>query len=484
VLRSALAKRSPFLLRNLISPIVARPLISRLPTVWEITNADWSIDATGLVATRIADATFWGILRSTNALATGRFAATCNVLAYATLFSHVGIDCGANSESDFLGRDGSDIGKSVGYASNGSLYADSSVVATLPAWGASDKVEFEKEDGVRPGSKLTIYLNGSSVWSTNEIAVDLYGQVTGTLVPLNGRVYAAVDDGNGTGTKFTADFGQFGGSVAGLAYTLACDPGTFSIVGQPASLILGYNFGASQGTYTYTGQSANLTIGYVFTASFGTYSYAGQSANLARGYNFTGTFGSFSYSGQPATLTATYGFPAASGIYNYTGQDVGLSYGRALAADAATFSYSGQDAGLLVGLGSSVDPAIFTYTGQTAGLLLGYAISPSFGVFTYTGQDASFSLGSTIFTLTADVGIFTYGGQAAALLRAFTLAIDPGVYAYTGQPAGLGFVGALPAAPAIFTYTGFAARAILNLAEFPSFSGSSGARVSAFFYRP
>jgi hypothetical protein len=67
------------------------------------------------------------------------------------------------------------------------------------------------------------------------------------------------------------------------------------------------------------------------------------------------------------------------------------------------------------------------------------------------------------------------------------MAAEAGVFSYAGQAVTFVLAPSLVADTVTFSYTGQAARAILNMEEFPEGSGGGGTdrpKVVAFFYRP
>jgi hypothetical protein len=171
--------------------------------------------------------------------------------------------------------------------------------------------------------------------------------------------------------------------------------------------------------------------------------------------------GTYSYTGQAAAFLVGTVLASAQGSYSYTGQAAGLSAAYIMPADAGSYSYSGQAAALLAGSLMTADAGVFSYTGQDASLTYGRIMPAAQGSYSYTGQPVTFTLAMSV-----------------------TLSAVHGVYSYTGQAAALGVTSRLIAAMGSYSYIGQAARALLNLDEFPAGGGgSSRPTVVAAFLR-
>ena len=172
-------------------------------------------------------------------------------------------------------------------------------------------------------------------------------------------------------------------------------------------------------------------------------------------YSMTAAVGTFSFTGQAATLRTT--LLAAVGTFSYTGQ--AALFNRSMAGALGTFSYTGQVAQLTATYRMAGALGTFGYTGQVVLLTRAYSMPGALGSFSYTGQSANFT---RLYDMAATVGTFTYAGQAATIGITATMPAGLGTFSYAGQPsmATLSY-GSVP----------------------PSGGGSSGPKVTAFFYR-
>lgn len=138
------------------------------------------------------------------------------------------------------------------------------------------------------------------------------------------------------------------------AYTLTAASGTYSISGQPATILKSKLLTAASGSYSIAGQDATITYtapptGYTIVADYGTYSISGQPASILKGNVLTAGSGSYSISGQDASILKGNVLSAASGSYSIAGQDATITYtgttpAYTLTADYGTYAITGQDA--------------------------------------------------------------------------------------------------------------------------------------------
>ena len=120
---------------------------------------------------------------------------------------------------------------------------------------------------------------------------------------------------HGMASNVAARVGLFVALVAGAVfggastnYTLACDPGAFTV----------------------SGTAGSLEVGRVLSADAGSYAISGTAASLLVGREVAADAGSFTISGTDATLTAARRLSCESGTFTVTGTDASLKVGRKL----------------------------------------------------------------------------------------------------------------------------------------------------------
>ena len=160
---------------------------------------------------------------------------------------------------------------------------------------------------------------------------------------------------------------------SGVAYSLTCNNGSYSVTGQAATLTYvagahAYSLTCANGSYTVTGQNATLT-------------YVGAPQN----YTLTCANGSYAVTGQSATLTysaghTNYTLSCANGTYSVTGQSAILSVAKKLIANNGSYAVTGQAATL-------------TYTPGSASHA--YSLSCANGAYFVNGQSAILSYSGT-----------------------------------------------------------------------------------------
>lgn len=273
------------------------------------------------------------------------------------------------------------------------------------------------------------------------------------------------------------------GAGAVGAYTLAADPGSYSITGTAASLVVGRVVVADAGTVAITGTDASLARGYVLVADAGSVAITGVAADLltgrvvgadagavaitgtdaalARGILLVADAGSYAITGTAADLQRGYGLVAESGSVTITGVaatflrdrilvggtglvevlgggGAGLLYGRVVAADAGAVAITGTAADLLRGYSVAADAGSYSITGVAADLLRGYVVAADAGSIAITGTAADLLRG---YVVAATAGTVTITGTAADLVYgtavAYELAAEAGTVTVTGADAAL-----------------------------------------------
>lgn len=171
----------------------------------------------------------------------------------------------------------------------------------------------------------------------------------------------------------------WGAAASSGAFTLAADPGTYSVTGASSQTISARILDASPSSYSITGAASSTVAGRLLDAGTGSYSITGGAA----------------------ALTGAFSLNAGSGTYAVTGVDPTLQY---TTVGAYTLS---------------ADPGTYTITGANASAVAAYLLDASSGTIAVTGADANL--------------IYAPAG-------AFTLSADPGSYSITGADADLAYV--------------------------------------------
>lgn len=141
-------------------------------------------------------------------------------------------------------------------------------------------------------------------------------------------------------------FSTIPATASGVAYSLTCNNGSYTVTGQNATLTYvgapqNYSLSCANGSYAVNGQVATLTYSaghtnYTLSCANGTYSVTGQSAILTVAKKLLANNGSYTVTGQAATLTYTpgagkvnYVLSCANGSYFVNGQSAILNYSGA-----------------------------------------------------------------------------------------------------------------------------------------------------------
>lgn len=96
-------------------------------------------------------------------------------------------------------------------------------------------------------------------------------------------------------------------STPGGSYSIAAQPGSYSVTGQSSTITRSKHIVADVGSYSLSGQNATINYtptgtNYTITANHGTYSITGQVATLLRSKQIVADAGSYSLTGQNATI--------------------------------------------------------------------------------------------------------------------------------------------------------------------------------------
>jgi hypothetical protein len=96
-----------------------------------------------------------------------------------------------------------------------------------------------------------------------------------------------------------------------VAYSLDCQPGTFTVTGTAATVVAGRVTSADPGSYTLTGFDTTLSRGRFLSADPGSFTLTGVNASTVFGRSIEASPGSFVVTGVLATLD----YSAAPGVF-------------------------------------------------------------------------------------------------------------------------------------------------------------------------
>ena len=230
------------------------------------------------------------------------------------------------------------------------------------------------------------------------------------------------------------------------AYTVAIHP-----AGAQA-----YTLDCQPGSYSVTGAAATLARGLFMSADPGSYAVTGFATTLARGFTINAVPGSYAVTGSAATTVATRVLSADPGAYTVSGAAVTLARGLFLSADPGSYAVSGAAASIVAGRAIAADPGSYALTGADATLVYvpattAYELDAQPGSYAVSGSDATLARG---LFLNAQPGVYAVSGADAALLAGRMIIAAPGEYTLSGVTANLVFSGAPASAARQRTLTG------------------------------
>lgn len=198
------------------------------------------------------------------------------------------------------------------------------------------------------------------------------------------------------------------------AYTLACDYGSYELVGQAMipkaarSLIMGY------GSFALAGQIVLFKHDYKILVGYDAYALTGQALTLKAAFNMAVGYGSYVLNGQEVLFKRGYTILVGYGLYDLIGQDIALKTNHSMAMGYGIYILSGQDVEL-----------------KSA-----FNLSMNYGTYELTGYDIEFvfvpASGGIDYVLAMDAGYYDLAGQDVALKRGYILPMDYGSYVITG----------------------------------------------------
>jgi hypothetical protein len=122
--------------------------------------------------------------------------------------------------------------------------------------------------------------------------------------------------------------------------------GSYSVTGQAVALKWGRLLQVGQGSYAVTGQSVGFVYthagGFTLAIQPGSYTLTGQPAALRAGHRLAASPGSYVVTGQPVALSRGRSVQLAPGTYFLVGNDVGLARTRVLRAETGIYVFTGN----------------------------------------------------------------------------------------------------------------------------------------------
>jgi hypothetical protein len=347
---------------------------------------------------------------------------------------------------------------------------------------------------------------GAFTMAANSIGFALAGtglQTPGTFTPSHTALEAVFDAGATGGASqyhinnaggsvtfsWTANSDDWGATAVSFkeinAYSLSCDPGSYTTTGSDATLTY---TGASLAVRVMDGSTvireevytpgtlatstielttdergditswppfvrlikanAQIDVAEVwFTApesagartlscDAGSHAVTGSDAALTVGRVLSTDAGSHAVTGSDATLTYARAIVTDAGSHAVTGADATLAQpARALETAAGSYVVTGSDATLQFGKVLSADAGSYAVTGADASTLAHRVVSAEVGSHDVTGADAT--LQRSGLSLSVDAGSYAVTGSDPSFLRAYVLTSEAGVYALTGADATL-----------------------------------------------
>jgi hypothetical protein len=223
------------------------------------------------------------------------------------------------------------------------------------------------------------------------------------------------------------------------AYSLTCDPGSFSVTGVAATTVAGRMITASPGGFALTGVLALTARGMFVSAATGAYALAGVQASTLADRMVVASPGSFAHSGVAASTLADRVLSASPGSFSVGGVDATFVYvpvvgAFTLSADPGSFALSGAAVGALASRALDATPGSFAVAGIQASATAGRMASADPGAFGLSGVAASTVGGRA---LTVDPGTLTLSGVPVTTSTGRALIASPGACAISGVDAGL-----------------------------------------------
>ena len=166
------------------------------------------------------------------------------------------------------------------------------------------------------------------------------------------------------------------------AYSLDCQPGSFSVTGTAATLVRGLMVNAQPGAYTLTGTAATLARGLFINAQPGAFTETGVAAGVLRDYPLNAQPAAYTLTGTAATPLATRLIDAQPAAYTLTGTAATVVRDYPLNAQPGAYTVTGTAASLVRAITLNAQPTTYTLTGSAAGVLRDYPLNAQPGSLT------------------------------------------------------------------------------------------------------
>jgi len=223
-------------------------------------------------------------------------------------------------------------------------------------------------------------------------------------------------------------------SVAGNAYSLACDKGTIAFSGKTLVFVRARTLALAQGTRTLTGQTAAFVRARTAVLAQGSGVVTGQATAFVRARTLVLAQGTRPVTGQAAILAIGRHLIAAQGTPAFAGQSTAFVFARKVAASLGTETLTGQAVGLKGPSRLTMGQGAFVLSGQQAQFVRARQLALAQGTQAVSGQSASFIRART---LALAQGTNALTGQTATFVRARTLLLAQGTRTLAGQTTAL-----------------------------------------------
>jgi hypothetical protein len=185
-----------------------------------------------------------------------------------------------------------------------------------------------------------------------------------------------------------------------VAYTLDCQPGSYSVTGTSSATVADRLLSSDPGSHTVTGVTADLvhttTGAFSLDAQPGTYTLTGSAASPLASRTLAGDPGVYTATGLVADLVlatpGAYAINADPGGYTLTGAVTAPVAARILTADPGSYVLTGVAAALGFGRSLNAAPAAYTVTGTAGTLLAIRLLATEPGAYTVTGATTALRL--------------------------------------------------------------------------------------------
>jgi len=280
--------------------------------------------------------------------------------------------------------------------------------------------------------------------------------------------------------SLSAIIALFKKGVAGAAYEIDADGGTYALTGVSANLERGRIVAANSGSYSLVGTASNIERGYEIAAVTGAYTLSGSNAALERGFRIAATGVSYTLTGTGADLihegTGGYTLAAEVGIYTLFGSTAGLVHDRMLTGGAGAYALSGQTTGLMRNRIVSANSGSYSLIGFDAGLTHAvageYALVAEAGAYALIGTPSALEHG---YELAASSGSYSLSGSLVSLERGYEIVGNSGSYTILGQSALLEMGCRLDAVGGNYVLAGSAVDLVLGAADGVTLLAATGA---------